>query len=334
MNIIIEIIIVSLCVVGVLAIIAIATAVFAFIWKYFLRKKVDVKERYGADGWVVITGASEGIGESFAQEFHKAGLNVLLVSRSIDKLNKAKNSLQDPSNNGSSTGALVDVFAYDFTQAESEEKLQPLIQKINSLEGGVSVLVNNVAQAAITPLDELTTQKIKDTIVCNVTGPTLLTRLLLPVMSQRINNNNKHALIINLSSMYGEVPQGILTTYCATKAFNNQFSRSLAEEYWGKLDVLSLKPAWTKTPMTQMLDSNHWYFIEAAQCVQATFKQFGKTDETYGHWKHGVYCWYRFFLPKCCTRKKEVQDYRDFIANIKSQIKEAEAEVKKSQNTA
>jgi NADPH:quinone reductase-like Zn-dependent oxidoreductase len=42
------------------------------------------------DKWALVTGGSEGIGKSFAQDLAKSGFNILLVSRSEEKLEKAK----------------------------------------------------------------------------------------------------------------------------------------------------------------------------------------------------------------------------------------------------
>ena len=44
-------------------------------------------ERYGVESWAVVTGATDGIGLAAARNLAKRGFNIVLISRSIDKLN-------------------------------------------------------------------------------------------------------------------------------------------------------------------------------------------------------------------------------------------------------
>ena len=46
----------------------------------------NLKARYGG-GWALVTGASDGLGKCYAEEFAKMGFNIVLVGRNFDKLN-------------------------------------------------------------------------------------------------------------------------------------------------------------------------------------------------------------------------------------------------------
>ena len=51
-----------------------------FLYKNFIRKRKDLLKRYGSNSWVLITGATDGIGRSYADELANTGFNIILVS--------------------------------------------------------------------------------------------------------------------------------------------------------------------------------------------------------------------------------------------------------------
>lgn len=55
-----------------------------------------IRRVYNPDGkqWAVVTGSSEGIGKEFAMEMAKAGFNILLTSRSAQKLSLVENEIK------------------------------------------------------------------------------------------------------------------------------------------------------------------------------------------------------------------------------------------------
>lgn len=44
--------------------------------------------------WALVTGASDGIGEAITHQLAKSGLNVILISRSQDKLEKVSQDIK------------------------------------------------------------------------------------------------------------------------------------------------------------------------------------------------------------------------------------------------
>ena len=78
-------------------------AVFSFITlKYVLKIVKNVYtftfgginlKKYG--DWAVVTGCTDGIGKAYAEKLAKKGLNIVLLSRSLDKLNELSSYLTD-----------------------------------------------------------------------------------------------------------------------------------------------------------------------------------------------------------------------------------------------
>jgi len=123
-----------------------------FVLRWFWRIANTIKEvywgtkvspeRYGPKGqvWAVVTGCTDGIGKSIAQELASRGFNLVLVSRSIDKLNATAKDLREKS-----PGVQTRTLVFDFTEDTSIAAYQALAKKINDID--IGVLVNNVGVA-------------------------------------------------------------------------------------------------------------------------------------------------------------------------------------------
>lgn len=63
-------------------------------WAHYVRPRMNLKARFEGADWVVVTGASDGIGEALCHQFAESGFNIVLVSRTISKLNKVAGDVQ------------------------------------------------------------------------------------------------------------------------------------------------------------------------------------------------------------------------------------------------
>lgn len=64
------------------------------VWRHVLRPRRDLRARYGGN-WAVITGASDGLGEAYAHELARSGFNIVIVSRTLEKMENVAAALKE-----------------------------------------------------------------------------------------------------------------------------------------------------------------------------------------------------------------------------------------------
>lgn len=216
--------------------------VFSLIWR-FIRPAADLK-RYGAKGgaWALVTGASDGIGKGFAFECASKGFNVILMSRTKDKLDTIGEEIEK------SFDVATKIVAIDASTPDAALKVFQQVQDMD-----IRLLVNNVGVQSSLPtvLAEQSEEDIKRTIDVNVFFTTHLTSLLIPILKKNAIKSKGKSAIINLSSVLSFVPSPMLSVYAASKAYNDQFSRCMSSELAGEgIDVLSVTPYYVASSMT------------------------------------------------------------------------------------
>lgn len=206
-------------------------------WRKDLRK-------YG--GWAVVTGATDGIGKSYTKELAKMGFNVVLISRTLEKLKNVAAEIEKQS------GCKAKIIQADFTGGA---EIYPNIEEgLKDLD--IGILVNNVGMAHKEPSEFISSddigKDITDMMNCNVMSMLHMTRILLPRMLER-----KKGLIINISSEAGTRPYPKITLYSATKVFVDFFSRSLNIDYQPRgVTVQCVMPLLVSTNMTKNVKRN------------------------------------------------------------------------------
>lgn len=182
---------------------------------------------------VFITGASSGFGAACAHRFAQSGRPLILAARNLDKLEKLANELKDSSPTYVAALDVTDPHSIDTFFANLPKEFQQ-----------IHTLINNAGLAlGIEPAHETSLKDWETMIDTNCKGMARITRRVLPGMVER---NSGH--IINLGSIAGSWPYPGGNVYCATKAFVQQFSRTLRADLLGRqIRVTNLEPGMAET---------------------------------------------------------------------------------------
>ncbi|KAJ5584973.1 uncharacterized protein N7459_004773 [Penicillium hispanicum] len=184
---------------------------------------------------VLLTGASMGIGESIARTLAKSGANLVLLSRSADKLAKLSDELSRQHPTIKSIYRAVDVGRHDEVDAAIASAVDDL--------GSIDILINNagLALGAPSPFHALSINDIQTMIATNVNGPMFVTHSVL----NRGMMARKAGTILNITSVTGlEVPPFPgEAVYHSNKAAQEAFTNALRNELVGtNIKVLALRP--------------------------------------------------------------------------------------------
>jgi NAD(P)-dependent dehydrogenase (short-subunit alcohol dehydrogenase family) len=166
---------------------------------------------------VLITGASSGIGKATAVKVADAGATVLLVARSVDKLEETKEEIV-------AGGGTAHIHRCDLSDMDD---LARMAEEVLTYHGHVDILVNNAGRSIRRSI-ALSYDRFHDferTIQLNYLGSVRLILALLPTMRAR-----KQGHIINISSIGTQTNPPRFSAYVASKAALDAFSRVIASE--------------------------------------------------------------------------------------------------------
>lgn len=178
----------------------------------------------------VITGTSSGIGAATARQLAKAGMQVVLVARRLERLVGLQAEIE-------SAGGKAEVVAADL---RSEEERVHVFQQA----GEADVLVNNAGFGWYGYYSKMPWKITREMLATNIEAVAHLTSLFLPGMTKR---NRGH--IINVGSISGSIPSQGIAMYAASKSFVDAFSTALHRETRGtnvKVSVVRAGPVKTE----------------------------------------------------------------------------------------
>ena len=188
----------------------------------------------------LITGAGRGIGRAAALALAAEGVNIGLVGRTKENLEKVQEELQR-------FDVKTAVAAADVSDIDA---ITSAVESIRGELGPIDILLNNAGISKFGSFMELTPEEWTNILNVNVNGVYYTTRAVLPEMIERNTGD-----IINISSTAGQKGGAITSAYSASKAAVIGLSESLMMEVRKhNIRVTTLTPSTVATDMAVELN--------------------------------------------------------------------------------
>ncbi|MEU0544775.1 SDR family oxidoreductase [Nocardia sp. NPDC005978] len=182
----------------------------------------------------LVTGASFGIGAAYAAALAARGDDLVLVARSVARLESLAAELR------TRHGVRVEVIGQDLAHPDAATLVTDELTRRGLT---IDTLINNAGFGSAGRFEELPAESEHDQLMVNVVALAGLTRLLIPGMLDRGAGE-----VVNVASTAGFQPSPYFATYASGKAFVLNFSLALWSEYSDRgVKVLAVCPGPTET---------------------------------------------------------------------------------------
>ncbi|KAK2164026.1 hypothetical protein LSH36_70g05033 [Paralvinella palmiformis] len=224
--------------------------------------------------WLV-TGATDGIGKGYAHELARKGINVLLISRSPEKLIDVAKEIEKK------YGVKTKSLAYDFSDDDSI--YQSIKRGVTGLD--IGILVNNVGMSYGYPEYYM---ELKDE----------MTKIILPIMAEK-----KKGIVINIASAAAKHPFALLSLYSATKAFVSYLTVGLEQEYASRGIIFQcVLPFLVSTKMSRIRQSS-FFVPDPYSYARSALTTVGVESTTFGCVSHALQAFVFDSIPTWLYRK-------------------------------
>jgi short-subunit dehydrogenase len=223
----------------------------------------------GRPGAALVTGASSGIGETYARELAARGLDLVLVGRRRGLLEELAGEL------ARDHGVAAEALAADLARPEDVERVAGRVAGM----GRLVLLVNNAGFGSPGRWAGVDIRRQLDMIQVHDAATAYLTRAALPGMLAR-----GRGYVVNTASMAAFIPLAGDINYTASKAYLVAFSQALAAELHGTgVHVQALCPGFTLTQFHDAVGAGVYdrakvpraFWMEAEQVVKESLANLG-----------------------------------------------------------
>lgn len=184
---------------------------------------------------ILVTGASTGIGATYADRFARRGHDLVLIARDKARLESLAMRLREE------TGAVVDILVADLTQPGDLAAVGARLRE----DTAIDTLINNAGAALPGQFIDQTTNDVSRLVALNTTALVTLASAIAPRLAK-----TGSGAIVNIGSVVGLAPEFGMSVYGATKAFVLYLSQGLSLELSPKgVYVQAVLPAGTRTEL-------------------------------------------------------------------------------------
>ncbi len=216
---------------------------------------MSFRKRYGP--WALVTGASSGMGASFAKQLAEKGLNVVLVARREDRLRALSEALER------SASVQTRVVSADLSR---DDFIPSIAEATDGLE--IGLLVNNAGLGVTGEFLANDLGAELGMLHLNCRAPVLLSHHFGRMMRDRLRGG-----IIFLSSIVAFAGNAVWSNYAATKGHNLLFAEGLAAELRRDgIHVLALCPGFARTEFMRLTPFGRVMSMDANAVVKVALR--------------------------------------------------------------
>ncbi len=189
----------------------------------------------------IVTGASQGIGETIAIEMAKSGAIVFCLARNKEALDATIKKITE--NGGKATAFSCDI--------SKNDDFKSIILNIVKEYGSIDILVNNAGITKDNLLMRMSDDQWDDVLNINLKGSFTCTRSVIKHMMKK-----KFGRIINITSIVGITGNAGQANYAASKSGLIGLTKSIAKEVASRgITANCVAPGWIETSMTDQLSN-------------------------------------------------------------------------------
>ena len=182
----------------------------------------------------LVTGASSGLGQHFANVLAAAGAKVAVAARRTDRLEALARSIR-------TSGGTAHAVALDVTDREA---IAAGFDAAEAALGPISILINNAGVPSQSTFLDVSTKEWRDTLSVNLDGVFGVGQ----EAAARMARHGHGGSIINIASILGFANAKTLSPYCASKAAVISLTKSMALELArDKIRVNAIAPGYFST---------------------------------------------------------------------------------------